>query len=40
MRFKRKWFNSSQEIYTTIISILKKQQKEITELREKLNKNK
>ena len=29
-----------EEIYTTIISILKKQQKEITELREKLNKNK
>ena len=29
-----------EEIYTTIISILKKQQKEIAELQEKLNKNK
>ena len=29
-----------EEIYTTIISIFKKQQKEIAELREKLNKNK
>ena len=29
-----------EEIYTTIISIFKKQQQEISELREKLNKNK